>query len=564
VPKWATYYGGHGHTFFGDVGYSIQSDGKNVWVCGSTTSPNFPIDSSGVCNSFNQDTLGNTTINLGLGTTDLFILQFNISGVRKWATYYGVDGESDGMYISSDGTNLFVAGDALNKGYLLINPGGGAYYQDTLGGTETPIIGKFCIACGELTATTTSTPAECNMPTGSITIHPAGGTTPYTYLWKPGNQTTDSVTGLSAGTYTVIITGANGCSTDTLYDTVFASTGFFSSINTTTNNQKICAGSSVILSATATNIKTPLTWQPGALSGVTVIVTPTVTTTYTVTATNACGTADTTVTIEVNPLPSPAFNAGILSGCSPLCIQFYNLTTISSGKIITYNWNFGNGDSSSNQNPAYCYKTPGIYSVKITATSDSSCSSTLTKQNYITVYTNPVANFTATPQPTTILNPTIQFTDNSTDAYGIAQWNWGFGDASDSNSQNQNTSHTYHDTGTYCADLMVMNIYGCIDSATNCLVIAPLFTLYIPSAFSPNGDGLNDIFEAKGDYIKSFEIYIFDRWGVEVFHSTDIANGWNGEFKNKSCQEDAYVYVITVYDSENTKHSYTGTVNLLK
>ncbi len=170
------------------------------------------------------------------------------------------------------------------------------------------------------------------------------------------------------------------------------------------------------------------------------------------------------------------------------------------------------------------------------------------------------------PQPASMLQPTIQFTDNSTDAYGIAAWSWSFGDATDSVAYSQNASHTYQDSGTYCGDLVVTNIHGCVDSVKNCLVIDPIYALYIPSGFTPNGNGRNDVFMPKGNDIKSFEMYIFDRWGMQLFHSTDINNGWNGAINGNGtiCQEDTYVYLITVYDSKNIKHSYTGSINLIK
>jgi gliding motility-associated-like protein len=320
----------------------------------------------------------------------------------------------------------------------------------------------------------------------------------------------------------------------------------------------------VTLSASATNVTSPLIWQPGGYTGANVALTPTGTATYTVTGSNACGSDSAVVTVVVNSTPVPAFTANVLSGCPPLCIQFYDRSTVSPGRITTTDWDFGNGDTSSGKNPIYCYQKPGTYSVKITTTSDSGCSSALLELNYITVYNNPNANFTASPQPTTILQPTIQFTDISTDLYGIAAWSWNFGNGNDSGSQLQNPTYTYQDTGTYCPELIVINIHGCADSVMNCLVIEPLFTLYIPSAFSPNGDGLNDVFETKGNDIKSFEMYVFDRWGTEIFHSMDIKNGWNGTYKNSICQEDSYAYVITVYDGKNTKHAYTGSVLLLK
>jgi gliding motility-associated-like protein len=204
--------------------------------------------------------------------------------------------------------------------------------------------------------------------------------------------------------------------------------------------------------------------------------------------------------------------------------------------------------------------------VGLTAVSDSGCSSTLSELNLITVYTHPNAAFTMSPNPATIIAPTVQFTDQSTDAYGIAYWWWTFGEAGDTTSNLQNPTHTYQDTGTYCAQEVVMNIHGCTDTVTNCLEVNPVFNLYIPSAFSPNGDGKNDVFRPVGQYIKNYEMYIFDRWGMELFHTLDIANGWDGSVKGGSTvsQEDTYVYKINVTDSQNKQHSFIGNVTIIK
>ena len=184
----------------------------------------------------------------------------------------------------------------------------------------------------------------------------------------------------------------------------------------------------------------------------------------------------------------------------------------------------------------------------------------------ITVYPHPLAAFSYTPQPVDILNPWVQFINNSYDKYPIAYWYWNFGDGKDSLSNEKNPSHLYGDTGTYCATLVVVDEHGCIDTAVNCLVVGPDFTLYIPNAFSPNGDGMNDVFEPKGSYIKNFEMYIFDRWGMELYHTTDIFKGWNGTTKgsNTICQEDTYVYTINVTDTRGNIHKYVGNVNLIK
>lgn len=111
-----------------------------------------------------------------------------------------------------------------------------------------------------------------------------------------------------------------------------------------------------------------------------------------------------------------------------------------------------------------------------------------------------------------------------------------------------------------------MSQEGCTDTTTNCLIIEPDFKLYIPSAFTPNSDGRNETFKPIGQYIKTFEMYIFNRWGEQIFHSTNLNQGWNGEVNGTGQigQEDVYIYKIMVTDAENAQHSYVGNVTLLK
>ncbi|HWY99118.1 MAG TPA: gliding motility-associated C-terminal domain-containing protein, partial [Bacteroidia bacterium] len=165
--------------------------------------------------------------------------------------------------------------------------------------------------------------------------------------------------------------------------------------------------------------------------------------------------------------------------------------------------------------------------------------------------------------------PFIQFTDLSIDQYGINQWFWSFGDASDSTSTLQNPSHTYADTGTFCQSLTVTNIHNCTDVVEKCLVVEPFFALYVPDAFTPNHDKLNDVFMVEGKYICNFEIWIFDRWGMQMYHSTDITKGWDGTVGGDSqkAQEDTYVYLIKARDCRDDQHqvhTLVGKVTLLK
>ena len=106
--------------------------------------------------------------------------------------------------------------------------------------------------------------------------------------------------------------------------------------------------------------------------------------------------------------------------------------------------------------------------------------------------------------------------------------------------------------------------FGCKDTITKLLEVKEEFLLYIPNAFTPNGDGENDTFRPKGSGIKSYSLSVYDRWGEQIFVSTDITKGWDGTFKGKDCQDGVYVYVIIAINNVNAKFEKVGHITLIK
>lgn len=279
-----------------------------------------------------------------------------------------------------------------------------------------------------------------------------------------------------------------------------------------------------------------------------------------------------TKTTTVSPNPIVKFSSADTLGCEPLCTTFQNTSSIASGSINSYLWNFGDGSATDTlQNPVHCYNNnlQGLteyFDVILTVTSDSGCVSTLSKNNYITVYPLPEPNFTIEPETATIINPVVSITDATS---GATLWNWNFGDGStiaDTSFVPDSLEHTYADTGSYTITLIATSQFGCVDTAYQVASVSRDFAFYIPSGFSPNNDGKNEVFQPIGIFVGKFEMRIYDRWGNFVFYSDDFNKGWDGTINNGTelTQQDIYVYVIKATDIKKKKHYYRGSITVVR
>jgi gliding motility-associated-like protein len=178
----------------------------------------------------------------------------------------------------------------------------------------------------------------------------------------------------------------------------------------------------------------------------------------------------------------------------------------------------------------------------------------------ITVLPKPIAGFTATPDDMSIDQPTVQFLDHSTDG---TMWDWDFGDHK--TNITRNPFHTYADTGTFIVTEIVINTFGCNDTATARIRVNAQPALFIPNAFSPDGDNQNDTFIPVGNGITDFSMLVFDRWGKKIFETTDFNSGWNGKVSGSDelAKEDIYTYKISAKDVLQKVRHYTGSVMLI-
>jgi gliding motility-associated-like protein len=269
--------------------------------------------------------------------------------------------------------------------------------------------------------------------------------------------------------------------------------------------------------------------------------------------------------VYVNATPSALFTAQNNEGCPSLCVQFTNNSTIGSGNIVTNQWIFGDNSSPDySQNPIHCYST-GNYQVTLKVVSDSGCISSSTIPNLVNVYPTPIADFNVTPDEIEVTMPLIEVEDKSIGATTIS---YIFNDGTTKNTPN--FTHTFNavDAKKVAIMQLVNNSYGCRDSIIKLIEIKPAYALYIPNAFTPNSDGLNDGFKALGVGIEEFKLQVFDRWGALVFESDDINKGWDGSVNGKgdmeSSKQEVYVWKAQVVDVLKHHHNMVGHVTLLK
>ncbi|HEX8517779.1 MAG TPA: PKD domain-containing protein [Bacteroidia bacterium] len=288
--------------------------------------------------------------------------------------------------------------------------------------------------------------------------------------------------------------------------------------------------------------------------------------TITYTISGACGAVGTD-NIIVMPSPTIDFVADTLEGCEPTTVQFTSTVNQPGGTSL---WSFGDAlsgvnDTSTTVNPSHVYNYAGSYHVTYIYANAIGCSDTVTKTDFITIHSQPVALFTSSPQPTSMVDPEVDFTDHSTGV--IDSWHWEFGYMNDT-SILQNPSYVYPDSGLYPVELIVTNIHQCADTAYMDVYIDPVLVFYAPNAFSPNGNGNNDVFRVYGDGIdkNNFEMTIYNRWGERIFKTNKYEEGWNGALNNTGelVGQDAYVYKINFRDFSGKKHQYIGHVTIVK
>ena len=296
--------------------------------------------------------------------------------------------------------------------------------------------------------------------------------------------------------------------------------------------------------------------------------------TATTTGNGVCNPNSDTFTLRIHPIPDPNFDGTPLEGCSPLLTLFDAKAKM---PFYSYFWNFGDPISGSlnfdtTKTPTHLFENLSSvqrkYDISLRVVTDAGCDSTKVKLQYVTVNPWPRADFDPKPQKATIALPRIRFQNLTKYASEASTWGWEFGDAAGGKSTEKNPTYWYTntDTGTYIVTLSVINEYGCTDTIQKPVKIGPEMTVFIPNAFSPDNMGphRNNNFWVEADNYKGFEMWVFNRWGEEMFYGKERLPGWNGIFKGHPSQEDVYVYQVNIQNFEGRWFYYSGTVTLMR
>lgn len=248
--------------------------------------------------------------------------------------------------------------------------------------------------------------------------------------------------------------------------------------------------------------------------------------------------------------------------CEPYPAHFVN--TSSYDAPLLYYWDFGDGNTSTAENPTNIYLNAGQYSVSLTVISTYGCVDTITviEPDVILIHPKPNAGFTVDRTTVTICDSQVQFTDQSQDAVSVV---YDFDDMG-LHSDQWNPLHTFLSEGTLYPHQYVTTEFGCVDTAFLQIIVEP-FTVFVPNTFTPDGNTVNnDFFALVGIEPIEWEMTIYNRWGEQVFKSNDPYARWDATYNGIPCKEGMYSYVIRFVSCAPYANSeiITGHVSLLR
>lgn len=278
--------------------------------------------------------------------------------------------------------------------------------------------------------------------------------------------------------------------------------------------------------------------------------------------------SDTLIRVATIEPPTPVVSfTGTGQGCAPLTVSFQNNTLYAN----RYEWDFGDGIKSNEENPTHTYTEGGVYSISLIAYGDGGQALDVHVDS-VTVYGLPNAYFISQPKVVFIPSDPVVFFNLSQNA---TNYFWDFGDGFTSN--DPSPTHYYLEKGEYDITLVVTNEFGCMDTFVQRKAVKAESggNVEVPNAFTPNPNGGSGGFINRGEYnndvfypviegAENYKLNIYNRWGELLFESNDINVGWDGYYRGQLCKQDVYVWKVELFFSDGTKKIRTGDLLLLR
>lgn len=332
-------------------------------------------------------------------------------------------------------------------------------------------------------------------------------------------------------------------------------------LSSTSGNNFICPGDPATLSATFTEYPDihpeSYLWSTGETTE-TITVNPLESSTYTLTVTfdNGCDNKD-TVRVKVTELELPE-----ISGTSVVCQGYPATLTATHPTSNSFHWSNG-------QNGATITVTPQVTTLyTVSATMEGNC--TVIDTFTVTVLPLPTPSFVANPTEIYVENNIGTVTCTSLTTPSDCHLLWNFGDTFSNVNEVENVAEVTHDythSGYYTITLTAIDSAGCVDSIKTRVSVEVPFFFYIPNAFTPDGDGINETFAPSGEGVdpEQYSMQIFDRSGVLIYSTRNPYDYWDGRNKyGQMCPEGVYIFIIRLVNLNGDDKEYTGSVTLVK
>jgi gliding motility-associated-like protein len=549
-----------------DIEYTVESNTTNIF------NPNSPF----LDNIYEGCGEASIVFERPLGIGGDLLINYNISGSSILGTDYTLSNTANNQVVIIDGdSEATVIVTAINDGIIddeedvliqILPLDYGCYeiQPDTIEFTifDQP---EFSIETDDLAALCSDDEVELEViPIGGMggLMAPPFSTPPYTFQWNGlGTQAVQAVNPTESQEYCVEVFDVCGQQAETCVTVIIED---YPDLGAITSADVIleCAGDNAVINVEAIggmgSLMTPpfslppysYQWE-GLGSQSSQLITATEETEFCVVITDVCGQeVDACIQVSIQEFPPIQVSSEIVYLCDSSETEICATAT---GGNENYSYSWSNGDG----NPCL-FDFPGSYTITV----QDECGSQGTAEGEIRSdeATDPFFETAQMPNE----NFGIELNNYTPTMNGLS-YQWNFGDGFGSTSIDP-SNHFYDEWGLYTVSLGVTTaINNCYKEYFQDVEISPLYYFYAPNTFSPNGDNVNDFFAPSIVGSKSYEIYIYDRWGEQVFYTDDLEEKWDGSFNSEEAIAGTYVFkVLTTKQFDNITYERKGYVNLIK